>query len=162
MHCPNCGISASTDQQYCRGCGLSLPEFSQLLADKFPEEQEELQVKKQKAQRWALALWTGAGIIFYIAFYWAIISEIIIGKGHVLGGILFLLVVTAISVGGLLILYSAALQNRSGIRKQKADTTPELPASPPSGLETSVTDHTTELLEEDVARDQQERALPER
>ena len=70
--------------------------------------------------------------------------------------------VTAISVGGLLFFYSVALQKRSGIRKEKVETTEGLPAAPPSDLETSVTDHTTELLEEDVPHDQQERAIHER
>ena len=160
MHCPNCGISASTDQQFCPGCGISMPGYSHL-ADKLPTKPEEPAVQKRMARR-NLRIWTGAGIIFYIAFYWVIISKIIIGKGNLLAGILFLLMVTAISVGGLLFFYSVALQKRSGIRKQNVETTPELQAGPPSGLETSVTDHTTELLEEDVAHDQQERALHER
>ena len=160
MHCPNCGISASTDQQFCPGCGISMPGYSHL-TDKLPTKTEEPAVQKRMARR-NLRIWTGAGIIFYIAFYWAIISKIIIGKGNLLGGILFLLMVTAISVGGLLFFYSVALQKRSGVRKHKVETTPELLAGPPSGLETSVTDHTTELLEEDVPHDQQERVIHER
>lgn len=164
MHCPNCGIQASPDQKFCRACGLSLPEFSQLLAEKLPALAEELQVQKRKIERWGLRLWTGAGIIFYIALYWTIISEIIIGKGHVLGGVLFLLVITAISLGGLLILYSSALKKRSAYRlsdqpREKGDTSPELLASPPSELTTSVTEHTTELLEDDNSNEAERRSL---
>jgi hypothetical protein len=167
MHCPNCGSEVSTDQRFCRACGLSLPEFSQLLAEKLPTQPEELQVQKRKLERWGLRLWTGAGIIFYIALYWAIIGEIIIGKGHVLGGILFLLVITAISLGGLLILYSSALEKRSAYRlsgqpKEKGDTSPDLLAGPPSDLTSSVTEHTTELLEKEVDKEQQKTALREK
>ncbi len=158
MHCPNCGIPVPADQKFCRACGLSLPEFSQLLTEKLPTAPEDLQVQKRKIERWGLRLWTGAGAIFYIALYWTIISEIIIGKGHVLGGILFLLVITAISLGGLLILYSSALEKRSAYRlsdqpREKGDTSPELMARPPSELTTSVTEHTTELLENDDLKD---------
>jgi len=165
MHCPNCGILAPADQRVCRACGLNLPEFSQLLAEKLPTAQEDLQVQKRKLEGWGLRLWTGAGAIFYIALYWAIISEIIIVKGHVLGGILFLLVITAISLGGLLILYSSALEKRSAYRlsdqpKEKGDTSPELLASPPLELTSSVTEHTTELLEKDDANEQQRGTLP--
>ena len=163
MHCPNCGIPAPLDQKFCRACGLSLPEFSQLLEEKLPTE-EEVQVKRRKAERWSLRLWTIAGAILYIALYWTIISEIIIGKGHVLGGILFLLVITAISLGGLLILYSSALQKRSAYRvsgqpKENGDTSADLLAGQPSELTSSVTEHTTELLEKEIAKEPPKTAL---
>ena len=148
MHCPNCGRAASTDQQFCRSCGLNLAEFSQLLGEKLPTLKGELQDQKRKFERWALRLWTGAGAIFYIALYWAIISEIIIGKGHLLGGTLFLLVITALSVGGLLILYSSAIEKRSKYmqsdRQQslpKRDIAPELLPSTNASMRMPVTDH---------------------
>jgi zinc ribbon protein len=156
MHCPNCGKAASTDQQFCRICGLNLAEFSQLLREKLPSLKGELQEQKRSLERWALRLWTGAGAIFYVALYWAIISEIIIGKGHVLGGTLFLLVITALSVGGLLILYSSALEKRSKYMQAdqkeslpKQNTAPELLSSTNPELRVSVTEHTTDLLESD-------------
>jgi hypothetical protein len=152
MHCPNCGITAPLDQKFCRSCGLSLPEFSQLLEEKLPTE-EEVQVKRRKAERWSLRLWTIAGAILYIALYWAIISEIIIGKGHVLGGVLFLLVITVISIGGLLMLYSLSLNKRSAYglsdQPQVRDTSPESLAEAPAELKVSVTEHTTEILDKD-------------
>ena len=164
MHCPNCGTAASNDQQFCRTCGLNLAEFSQLLGEKLPSLKGDLQNQKRKFERWALRLWTGAGAIFYIALYWAIISEIIIGKGHVLGGTLFLLVITALSIGGLLILYSSALEKRSKYMQSdsqqtlpKRDTAPELLASPDPELRMSVTEHTTELLESDESKEPKRR-----
>lgn len=164
MHCPNCGTAASADQRFCRACGLGLPEFSQLLAEKLPTLQEELQVQKHKIERWALRLWTGAGAILYVALYWAIISEIIIGKGHFLGGVLFLLVITAISLGGLLILYSSALEKRSKYvhpdRQQglpQRDTDPELLSRSDPELPMSITEHTTELLENDENKEPERR-----
>jgi len=137
---------------------LSLPEFSQLLAEKGPEPKHDDRVKKRKLEKWALRLWTCAGAVFYVALYWAIISEIIIAKGHVLGGILFLLVITALSVGGLLILYSTALEKSKAHRppdqlSAKANTAPEPLFSPPPELPTSVTENTTELLENDSSKE---------
>ena len=103
-------------------------------------------------------------MVFYIALYWAIISEIIIGRGHVLGGVLFLLVVTAISLGGLLILYSSALEKRSRYmqpdRQQglpKRDTDPELLSSSNPELRMSITEHSTELLENDESEEPERR-----
>lgn len=145
MLCPHCGAE-SVNRNFCGACGRNLAEFSQLFAAKRTQP-EELRSRKSKAQRLSLRLWTGAGIVFYIALYWIIISKVVVGKGHKLGGILFLVAVTVISVGGLLILYSAALTKRSASpvsdqRDAKHDTdfgnqTLELP--------TSVTEHTTEI-----------------
>jgi uncharacterized membrane protein len=154
MHCPNCGTPASADQRFCRSCGLTLPEFSQLLAEKLPTLRAELQYQKRKIERWGVGLWIGAGAIFYVSLYWAIISEIIIGKGHVLGGILFLLVITAISLGALLIFYSSSLEKRSASSQanqsqSKGDTAPELLQGSLPELTISITEHTTELLEND-------------
>jgi type VI protein secretion system component VasK len=121
-----------------------------LLEEKLPTE-EEVQVKRRKAERWSLRLWTVAGAILYIALYWTIISEIIIGKGHVLGGVLFLLVVTVISIGGLLMLYSLSLSKRSAYslsnEPQERDTSPESLPDARAKLKMSVTERTTELLD---------------
>jgi len=123
-----------------------------LLEEKLPTE-EEVQVKRRKAERWSLRLWTIAGAILYIALYWTIISEIIIGKGHVLGGVLFLLVVTVISIGGLLMLYSLSLSKRSAYglldQPQMRDTSPESLTEARTELKISVTENTTEILDRD-------------
>ena len=163
MHCPNCGHRASTDQQFCRTCGLNLTEFSHLLAERLPSLKGDLQVQKRKFEKWALRLWTVAGAIFYLALYWAIISEIIIGKGHVLGGTLFLLVITALSLGGLLILYAAALEKRSKYLRPdpreelpKRDTAPVLSTANPDVV-MSVTEHTTDLLEYEQTKELDQR-----
>jgi len=122
-----------------------------LLEEKLPTE-EEVQVKRRKAERWSLRLWTIAGAILYIALYWTIISEIIIGKGHVLGGVLFLLVVTVISIGGLLMLYSLSLNKRSAyglLDQPQRDTSPESLTEARTELKISVTENTTEILDRD-------------
>lgn len=106
-----------------------------------------------------LTLWKGAAAIFFISLYWTIISEIIIGKGHVLGGILFLIFITAVSLGALLMAYSSSLEKRSSHPQSdqpkvapKGDTAPEvLPAIPPE-LMMTVTEQTTHLLEKDDAQ----------
>jgi hypothetical protein len=166
MHCPNCGTPASADQRFCRSCGLNLPEFSRLLAEKLPTLRKELQDQKRKIERWGLGLWIAAGASFYLSLYWAVISEIIIGKGHVLGGTLFLLVITAISLGALLIFYSASLEKRSTLSRAdqahqplKGDTAPELLTGPNPDLTMSVTEHTTELLEKDDSKESERRPL---
>jgi hypothetical protein len=36
MYCPNCGIQTSSDQKFCRGCGMSLGQVSQMLPGESP------------------------------------------------------------------------------------------------------------------------------
>ena len=149
MHCPHCGAE-SVDQRFCGTCGQNLAEFSRLLAEK-PTRPNELKVQKRKAQRLRLRLWTGAGIVFYIVLYWIIISEIIIRKGHKEAGILFLVVITVISVGGLLVLYSAALTKRSAYRvSDPHDERPDTLGTQTLELTTSDTEPTPEPPEKDV------------
>lgn len=114
--------------------------------------------KKRKAQRRGLILWTIAGAVFYIALYWAIIGEIIIRKGHVLQGIVFLLAVTAISIGGLLLLYSLTSKQRGNRLEDDSQASNASPEELPQGRNEvimPVTERTTELLEKDDSNKQE-------
>ena len=33
MHCPRCGTTATTNKQFCRGCGLSLEKIAEILGE---------------------------------------------------------------------------------------------------------------------------------
>jgi hypothetical protein len=165
MHCPNCGTVSPNDQKFCRACGLSLEKFSQLLAEQLPTTKTSLENQRSsKLEKAAFGLWTGAAAIFFGAICWGIISEIIIRKGEVLGGVLFLTVLTAISLGALLITYSSHLEKRAASRQldkpeamPKADTAPDLLSGIGPAPMTSVTDHTTELIENDEAKNSRRR-----
>jgi hypothetical protein len=159
MQCPKCGILTPADQQFCRACGVSLPEFTELLAEKIPTERGDRRLHRRKTEKWRLRIWTCAGAVFYLALYWIIISEIVIRKGHVLRGILFLVAITAISFGGLLILYKAALGKRSKHREKdqpkKGDPSPDLVADPAAELRTSISEPTSELPENEDSKEEE-------
>ena len=154
MHCPNCGARASADQKFCRSCGLSLGELSTLLAERLPEAKAELESSKLKLDKVAVVLVTGAVAILVGAIFWGVITEIIIGKGQVFGGILFLAVITSFLLGGLILSYSTSLGKRlarhqSGSDAGKVNTTPELITGKEGALIVSVTERTTELIDEE-------------
>jgi hypothetical protein len=161
MYCPACGTNISGDQKFCRHCGAALEGVSQLIAARDPalssdqsvNSDHQRQAVQRNAGRLGLILVSGASAIFYLSVCWAVISEIIIGKGHILGGILFLTVLTAVALGGLLLTYSSS-NKRSGVIKSTQSTALSkeeassgllrriLPKQIPS-----ITEHTTELLE---------------
>jgi hypothetical protein len=155
MHCPNCGSGASEDQRFCRSCGLGLEEFSRLLTEKLVAENLTAApragaARNRALQRIGFSLWVGAGAILVGGVLWGIISEIIMGKGEVLGGLLFLIFILAIVIGGLLVTYSSSRKQSGGADGREikgANTAPELASGTPHSLHMSVTERTTELIE---------------
>jgi hypothetical protein len=155
MHCPNCGSDASEDQRFCRSCGLGLEDFSRLLTEKLlsenlPAAPRAVAARNRALQRLGFFLLVGAGAILVGGVFWGIISEIIISKGEVLGGLLFLIFILAIVIGGLLVTYSSSREQPSGAdgRQLKgANTAPELASGATPSLQMSVTERTTELIE---------------
>src|ERR1044072_2695957 len=102
MHCPNCGTKTSTEHKYCRACGLGLEKFALLLAEQLPEGEAgragaEALARRAGRSRWVENILTAAlftfiaclvGVILY-----GIVGKLIIEKGEVLRGIIFLFVI---------------------------------------------------------------------
>lgn len=155
MHCPNCGAPAAADQKFCRSCGFNLEKISHLLAEQSPAVEGAEPDRSKKAARLGFALLGLAALSFLVMAYGGIINEVIIGRGDLVGGILFLTIITAIFFGLGFIVFSASA------RKKKSARPPSEPPSlaegeetltlPPAGESTvvpSITEHTTNLLEE--------------
>ncbi|HLM54599.1 MAG TPA: hypothetical protein VK422_00625, partial [Pyrinomonadaceae bacterium] len=99
MHCPDCGIMTSPEHRFCRACGLSLEPFARLLAEHLPAGTEggaeaetlaRLMARQRTVERWlgvALAVFLGA---VAVGIFYGIIVKIIIGKGQLLAGLIFL------------------------------------------------------------------------
>jgi hypothetical protein len=155
MYCPNCGKANSSVQKFCRSCGLNLEVATQSLIEQLPvgEQDQRLFKRKQLVERLLLIL-AGVGITAFIGFIIAtIVTEIIIGKGNVFGGIVFIAFMLAMAFALLLVLYRESLKDDTAKR-----TLPAIDDSPPAAQTTrqltdpyfepaqSVTDPTTELL----------------
>ena len=66
MYCPNCGTTISSDQSFCRACGLGLEKIAQSLIEQRPNEfAESLQQRKERIERWGVAALSvfGLGVI---------------------------------------------------------------------------------------------------
>ena len=154
MYCPNCGKQNSAEQKFCRSCGLSLEKVVASLAEQLSASDfdKNLQERKRKVDRW-LNITGGTAISIVVgSVLWGIIYEIIIVKGAVLGGSIFLAFVVGLILVALLAVYRDTLEKASSKHKisqstlLKVDETARL--SPGSGGEVmaSVTEDTTELL----------------
>jgi uncharacterized membrane protein YvbJ len=150
MFCPNCGKTNSTDQKFCRSCGLRLEQVVQLLVEQLtaPDADEKLVLKQRSLDRWINVV---AGITVSIlvgAVIWGIIYSIIIVKGAVITGSIFLAFILGIILFTLLILYRESLAKKSS-KEQPSLTkseTAKLLSEPPIEPVPSVVERTTELL----------------
>jgi len=152
MYCPACGKVNTTDQKFCRGCGLSLEKIVQALDDVSPVMDPALQEKTKRIDR----LLIGAAALgispFVLLILYAITYKLIYIKGKVGEGLAFLAFFLGLIIFALLAIYRNSLQKAAN---QKRAETAELNA----GVGTarllneshfepvpSVTDRTTELL----------------
>jgi hypothetical protein len=164
MFCPNCSAKSAADQKFCRGCGLKLDKVSLLIVEQLPagslsestpEEITRLLKSKQRIERLLVGIGLIAGSVFVLAITLTIIFKLIIGKGAVLQGAMFLGLIIAAVVALALVRYRESVLE-SLARRGVTDGQPTLPAAAPTtnllpeALATpvgSVTDRTTELLE---------------
>jgi hypothetical protein len=153
MYCPNCGKTNSTEQKFCRSCGLSMEKVVQSLAEQLliADLDKNLIERRRKLERWIKTI-AGATIAILVgSVMWGIIYGLIIVKGEVLTGLVFLSFIIGLILFALLMLYRESLLKASGKGQ------PQPPALPHTGdtakllsepqLEPipSITERTTEL-----------------
>lgn len=161
MHCPNCGTKAAEEQQFCRVCGFSLEKVSQLLAEQLSasppnqplsESRARLLQRQHKIERWLFILLGSVFTVFIIVVFWTIISKIIILKGELLGGIIFLGILAGLVLALLLVIYRESL--REALTEPRLSRPTPLQSEPTDKLLPesslapipSVAERTTELL----------------
>lgn len=155
MYCPNCGTTISSDQSFCRACGLGLEKIAQSLVEQRPNEfAESLQQRKERIERWGVAALSvfGLGVIGIPLYRIAMMML----EGNVLAGLGFLALMVVLGCG-LLAVILFAKANEVGEAKLKGSagstaglpkthTTAKLPSADQLDSIPSVTEGTTELL----------------
>lgn len=153
MYCPNCGKTNSQEQKFCRSCGLQLEQVVQSLVQQLtaPDANKSLVEKQHSLDRWIKIVAVSTISLFVGAVLWGIIYSIIIVKGEVLAGSIFLAVILGLVLFGLLVLYRESLAQKSS--KQKVSL-PDVQATDTAKLleearyepVPSIVERTTELL----------------
>jgi hypothetical protein len=153
MFCPHCGKSNSTEIKFCRSCGLSLDKVKESLAEQLPlaETDNNLRDKQRRVERLLTVLLGTAFTVFVLAILWALIYKIIIVKGEILEGSIFLGLFVALVAALLMVVYRESLLESIGKRRMSQlsssenKTTEKLP-EPSFEPIASVTERTTSLL----------------
>lgn len=155
MYCPNCGTRTSTDQKFCRACGLGLEKIAQSLGEQLPARMDQsLLARKDRLEKFGVGALSvfGVGVLGYLLYP---VGQKILEQGSLLA--ILVLVGWVIMLGcGLLSVILFARAKELGEQASKRHLQPnEIETSgstrellPEARLEpvTTVTERTTELL----------------
>ena len=158
MHCPNCGIEASTGQKFCRACGLSLERFAQLLAELLPDGEDENVARARRRLRQLekaakIAGWTAGSALGIVIAFLGILTMIVT---DIRPGIVLLLFGVGVIALMLVLIYQSSLNKQVSGRfpsqptLPSAETTNKLLSEDQSRIAMSVTEQTTARLDEKV------------
>jgi hypothetical protein len=156
MHCPRCGTTARTNQQFCRGCGLSLEKIAEILGEELPiqpsssnTDTARLRERQKKFENLAgIAGLTTFGMVLLTLVVIVVLKMILAGLPIILGLLLILLFLGAGAMG--------VFQTYSKSLKAKLEEKPLPPSNTPLTIGAadtyplpplSVSEGTTELLE---------------
>jgi len=157
MFCPNCGANNSTEQKFCRSCGLNLEKTAETLLEQIPSaESAKLFKRERNLEKFGSIAFGGFGLVILTAIsaiIYLIITKMILTGSSVFGGILLI----AFLVFAALTLAYVGFNEDLKERKQKAN--PSLKSELTEKQETeklleekyfepvpSVTENTTDLL----------------
>jgi len=152
MFCPRCGQDGTTEQHFCRSCGLELVGVSALLQEAGPESVESpdnLRLNQQKLKFVGSIVVLSTISLALIALLVGIVVLMALGNMPLLAGGLLLTFMTGIIIG-FVCLGLASLKTSEPEKQKHLNENPATSALFQLGVEqalASVTEHTTELLE---------------
>lgn len=156
MYCPNCGTKTSTDQNFCRVCGLGLEKIVLSLNEQSPAKIDVgLQQQKERFEKWGVAMLSvfGLGLLSFLAY--AIGYKLMASQGSILAGLAILgFLIMALCGIASAILFAKANEVGDAATKRKpqqnlaaeSGSTKELLTEGHFEPVPTVTERTTELL----------------
>ena len=125
MFCPNCGANNSTEQKFCRSCGLNLEKSAESLVEQMPSAQSANLLRHEKAiQRFGNFALGGLSIIGIIGIFILLrflVQKLIIPGTNVFAAVLLI----SFFVFAILSLVFVILNE--SLKEKKAKVTPTLP-----------------------------------
>ncbi len=159
MFCPNCGANNSTEQKFCRSCGLNLEQTALSLLEQIPSAESAGLLKRQKnLEKFGSIAFGGFGVVLLIAvsaIIYLIFTKVILSGNSVFGGILLIAFLVFAALTLVYVGFNEDLKERmqktnptllnNNELDEKRDTAKLLEEKPFEPIP-SVTENSTELL----------------
>lgn len=158
MFCPGCGSKNSTDQRFCRSCGMNLEQAAQSLLEQFPGgESIDLARREEMLERFGKIAFGGFGIVLLIAvagMIYTIVTKMVLGGEQPWAGV----VLVAFILFAVLTLIYVVFNEDLKEKRKKALRAPPVEPTPDSVVTgklldeghfepiPTVTENTTDLL----------------
>jgi len=156
MYCPNCGNQTSSEQKFCRACGLGLEKIAQSLGEQLPARMDQsLSARKERLEKLGVGALSvfGLGILGFLLY--AVGQKLLATQGGLLAILAMVGLVIMLGCGLLsVILFARAKElGEQASKRQLQPSETETGGStrellPEGRFEPvpTVTDRTTELL----------------
>lgn len=164
MFCPNCGNKTSTEQKFCRACGLGLEKIALSLGEQLPTRVDEtLLARKERLEKIGVAALSVFGLGLLAVILYALGEKILL-RGDIFEALTMLGVFVMIACGLVSVfLFARAkeLGEQAGKRQLQPTTTEKKSSTrellPEGTMEPvpTVTERTTELLFVETKRDKE-------
>jgi len=116
MFCPNCGANNSTEQKFCRSCGLNLELSAKSLVEQLPNSQNANFIKQtQQVEKFGNFALGGLGIVLVAAIsaiIYIIFSKMILTGANVLVGILLIAFLIFAMLSLVFVFFNESLKER--------------------------------------------------
>jgi zinc-ribbon domain len=157
MYCPNCGNKTSTDQKFCRACGLGLEKIALSLTEQLPTKVDRnLTERKERFEKLGVAALSVFGLGVLALLLYSVGYKLMMSQGNILAGLAVLGFLIMVVCGlASVILFAKAKEVGEEATKRPAQQDLSTESEPTKELLTeghfepipTVTDRTTELLE---------------
>jgi hypothetical protein len=157
MFCPNCGANNSTEQKFCRACGLNLEKTAESLVEQIPSAESASLLRREKLiERFGNFALGGLGVVILLAvtiLIYTIVEKLLVGGTNVYFAVLLTAFIVFAFLSLIFVFFNEnlkekkaktnpALDNELPERKQTAKLPEEKPFEPVP----SITENTTGLL----------------
>ncbi len=156
MYCPNCGTKTSSDQKFCRACGLGLEKIALSLFEQLPTKVDEsLQARKERFEKLGVAALSvfGLGVLSFLLY--SVGYKLMVTQGNLIAGLAIIGFVIMMACGlTSVVLFAKAKEVGEQAAKRQlpqnlsgaSESTKELLSEGHFEPVPTVTDRTTELL----------------